>query len=405
MWSRVPFGDELRAELGSPKRARRLVSSPRSRVWRVELDGRPAVVKQAVEGADAEERYTRELAGLRIAARASAPVVPAVLGADPAARVLVLEHLDHQRPSRDWIVAYAEALARMHATAGPQDADALPRWQGPSRADVDSFLALAATLGVPAPAGLATTLGELVDRLGHAPGHALLHGDPCPGNDLHAPDGVRFIDFEQASLGSGLVELAYLRIGFPTCWCVTSAPDPLLSRAESAYRTAWHTATGVPLADTDLADACTGWLLRGDALVPAPNAAPRTTSPASPPTTGPGHHHRPPPPHPPPRRGPPVGLDPPRPDRPGTLCADLRNAASPAGPPSPRSRPSVRSPKHGRGPPTSSAGTRSQPPALMGEPPMRWTRPSRAVLRVRRAPPVLRATDARPGPGGGWASG
>ncbi|GAA3041339.1 hypothetical protein GCM10020229_60630 [Kitasatospora albolonga] len=268
MWSRVPFGDELRAELGSPKRARRLVSSPRSRVWRVELDGRPAVVKQAVEGADAEERYTRELAGLRIAARASAPVVPAVLGADPAARVLVLEHLDHQRPSRDWIVAYAEALARMHATAGPQDADALPRWQGPSRADVDSFLALAATLGVPAPAGLATTLGELVDRLGHAPGHALLHGDPCPGNDLHAPDGVRFIDFEQASLGSGLVELAYLRIGFPTCWCVTSAPDPLLSRAESAYRTAWHTATGVPLADTDLADACTGWLLRGDALVP-----------------------------------------------------------------------------------------------------------------------------------------
>ncbi|MFI5529527.1 aminoglycoside phosphotransferase family protein [Kitasatospora sp. NPDC051853] len=268
MWSRVPFGEELRAELGPPRRARRLVSSPRSRVWRIELDGRPAVVKQAVEGADAEERYARELAGLRIAARAPLPVVPAVLGADPAARVLVLEHLDHQRPSGDWIVAYADALARMHATAGPQDAHALPRWQGPDRADVDSFLTLAATLGVPAPAGLAATLGELVDRLGSTPGHALLHGDPCPGNDLHTADGVRFIDFEQASLGSGLVELAYLRIGFPTCWCVTSAPDPLLSRAETAYRTAWHTATGTHLGDADLTDACTGWLLRGDALVP-----------------------------------------------------------------------------------------------------------------------------------------
>ncbi|MFJ8041740.1 aminoglycoside phosphotransferase family protein [Kitasatospora sp. NPDC096147] len=270
MWSRVPFGDELRAELGVPREAKRLTSSPRSRVWRVELGGRPAVVKQAVEGADAEERYARELAGLRIAGRAGVggvPVVPAVLGVDPAARVLVLEHLEHQRPSGDWIVAYARALARMHATAGPQDAGALPRWRGPDRADVDSFLALAETLGVSAPATLAEALGALVDRLAAAPGHALLHGDPCPGNDLHTPDGVRFIDFEQASLGSGLVELAYLRIGFPTCWCVTAAPDPLLHRAEAAYRDTWHELTGHALGQ-DLTDACTGWLLRGGALVP-----------------------------------------------------------------------------------------------------------------------------------------
>lgn len=78
--------------------------------------------------------------------------------------------------------------------------------------------------------------------------------------------GIRFIDFEQASLGSGLMELAYLRIGFPTCWCVTSASTPLLERAESAYRTAWRTATGSETQD-GLADACAGWLLRGDALV------------------------------------------------------------------------------------------------------------------------------------------
>ncbi|WP_457032829.1 aminoglycoside phosphotransferase family protein [Kitasatospora sp. P5_F3] len=266
MWSRLPFGDGLRTELGSPSRSRRLSSSPRSRVWRVELAGSPVVVKQFVDGPDAEDRYAREVAALRLAARADNPVVPTLLGTDPAERVLVLEHLDHQRPSGDWIVGYAAALARLHATTGPQDVGVLPRWLGPDQADVDSFLRLAEALEAPVAPGVPGELGELVHRLGQAPGHALLHGDPCPGNDLHTTTGIRFVDFEQASLGSGLMELAYLRIGFPTCWCVTSAPAPLLDRAESAYRTAWHTATGTEL-HGDLADACAGWLLRGDALV------------------------------------------------------------------------------------------------------------------------------------------
>ncbi|MCX5380406.1 aminoglycoside phosphotransferase family protein [Streptomyces sp. NBC_00091] len=266
MWLRVPFGDGLRAELGSPRRARRLGSSPRSRVWRVELPEATAVVKQIVGGPDADERYAREVAALRLAARAETPVVPMLLATDPGERVLVLEHLDHRRPAGDWIVDYAGALARLHATARPEDAEVLPRWQGPNQADVDSFLRLALALEVPVPAGVSGELDDLVNRLDQASGHALLHGDPCPGNDLHTPTGVRFIDFEQASLGSGLMELAYLRIGFPTCWCVTSAPGPLLERAESAYRDVWRTETGSETQD-GLTDACAGWLLRGDGLV------------------------------------------------------------------------------------------------------------------------------------------
>lgn len=260
------FGDELRARLGTPLSSRRLDSSPRSRVWRVELPGTSAVVKQLVDGPGADERYAREVTALRLAARAEVPVVPALLATDPGERVLVLEHLEHRRPPRDWIVDYAAALARLHAAARPEDAGILPRWQGPDRSDIDSFLRLAAALQVPVTATHAEELGELVNRLDQAPGNALLHGDPCPGNDLHTATGVRFIDFEQASLGSGLMELAYLRIGFPTCWCVTSASVPLLERAEHAYRTAWRTATGSE-ARGSLTDACTGWLLRGDALV------------------------------------------------------------------------------------------------------------------------------------------
>ncbi|WP_436762761.1 phosphotransferase [Streptosporangium sp. V21-05] len=106
----------------------------------------------------------------------------------------------------------------------------------------------------------------VLDRLGRAPGNALLHGDPCPGNDLYTRDGVRFVDFEQAALGNGLTELAYLRVALPTCWCATATPSPLLRRAEEAYRAAWSTATGAE-PQGDLADACTGWLPRGDALV------------------------------------------------------------------------------------------------------------------------------------------
>ncbi|MFF9685745.1 phosphotransferase family protein [Streptomyces sp. NPDC014623] len=266
--SQLPFGEILRDRLGPPSHPSVLESSPRSHVWRIELSGRPAVLKQLVAGPGADERYEREVAALRIAGRApGTPVVPALLGTDPAERVLVLEHLDHRRPSADWIVDYATTLARLHATAGPGDAEALPRWQGPTGADVTSFLTLAETLGAVVPSGVRGELRALVERLGRAEGTALLHGDPCPGNDLHTPDGVRFIDFEQASLGSGLMELAYLRIGFPTCWCVTRAAGPLLERAETAYRTAWHTETGTPLPDTGLADACAGWLIRGDALV------------------------------------------------------------------------------------------------------------------------------------------
>ncbi|MFE9835631.1 phosphotransferase family protein [Streptomyces sp. NPDC005551] len=266
MWGRLPFGDGLRAELGAPRRFHALDSSPRSRVWRVELPETTAVLKQVVGGPDADERYAREVAALRLAARAGRPVVPTMLATDPGRRILVLEHLAHRRPAGDWIVAYATALARLHATGRPEDAGVLPRWQGPNQADAESFLRLAGALEVPVGAGVSGELTGLVDRLGQAPGHALLHGDPCPGNDLHTAAGIRFIDFEQASLGNGLMELAYLRIGFPTCWCVTSAPEALLARAESAYRKEWRLVTGSEIPD-GLADACAGWLLRGDALV------------------------------------------------------------------------------------------------------------------------------------------
>jgi hypothetical protein len=83
---------------------------------------------------------------------------------------------------------------------------------------------------------------------------------------VHTSGGIRFFDLEQAALGTGHTELAYLWTGFPTCWCATSVPEPLRREAAAAYRATWCSLTGTGPPGR-LADSCAGWLIRGDALV------------------------------------------------------------------------------------------------------------------------------------------
>jgi hypothetical protein len=259
------YGDTLRTSLGTPTWHRQLDSSPRSLVWLADTDGTPVVVKQIIGGADAPARFHHEITALRLASRAPVPVTPALLGVDEQRHVLVLEHLATGPLPADWPVHYAIALARLHATTSAADDGALPRWVPPERTDVVAFEKFAVSLGIPVRSEVSAELTALVERLAEPSGFALLHGDPCPGNDFYAT-GARFVDLEQASLGSGLTELAYLRIGFPSCWCVTAPAAALIEDAERAYRTEWHRATGTEPPGS-MADACAGWLLRGDALV------------------------------------------------------------------------------------------------------------------------------------------
>lgn len=121
-------------------------------------------------------------------------------------------------------------------------------------------------LGIRTTQSLSTELAELVRRLDQVEDYALLHGDPCPGNDIHTVQGIHFIDFEQASLGNAIIELAYLRIGFPTCFCAIAPSEALLARAEAAYRNERLSLIGADISGS-LVDACAGWLIRGDALV------------------------------------------------------------------------------------------------------------------------------------------
>ena len=263
--ARAVFGEALRAQLGQPRRLRPLPSSPRSRVWRGPAHGQPVVIKQIVAGADADQRFSRELTALRLAARVDPPVVPTLLGADPDARVLVLQRLAG-RTGRG-------LAARLCRRSGPVPCRRPARRRGdvarlgrPGGRRCHAFLTLAEWLGVAVPSAVAADLNAVVGRSEQSSRAVPAAWRSVPGQSGGDPAGVRFFDLEQVALGDGLVELAYLRMGFPTCWCVTSVAEPVLRVAEQAYRDTWLAETGEPVGG-DLTEACIGWLMRGDALV------------------------------------------------------------------------------------------------------------------------------------------
>ncbi|GAB3834282.1 hypothetical protein GCM10027610_029650 [Dactylosporangium cerinum] len=259
----LSISEVIRAELGAPVLVRRLDSSPRSDVSLVEFDGAPAIVKRVTGGPDAADRFRNEVTALRLAGQVRPSPVAALLAADPADLVLVLEYLSHTRPAEvRWTVDYAVALARLHTspTAG------LPPYRGAGQDDVDAFLSLAQRLDVPVPPSAADELRAVLDRLDGDGAGSLLHGDPCPDNAVLTDDGIRFVDLEGAQRGPAMVELAYLRIGFPTCWCVTALPAAQIAAAEAAYHDT-RRSLGHPTTGDDLTDACVGWLIQGDALV------------------------------------------------------------------------------------------------------------------------------------------
>ncbi|SDG08842.1 Phosphotransferase enzyme family protein [Lentzea fradiae] len=222
---------------------KRLPSSQRSKVW---ADG-GRIVKQVIGDAAA---FSREVTALRLAAHTG--VVPRVLDVDEDTRTVVLERLRSDPPREDWVVDYARGLARLHAATGPEHAGLLPRQEIP---DPAPFLRFARALGVEIGGAEAELTFEDTGRFD------LLHGDPCPGNDLYTERGARFIDLEGAALGDGLTELVYLRIGFPTCAIVTETPRGLREAAEQVYFAERGFTEG-------LEDACVRWLVQGDALVP-----------------------------------------------------------------------------------------------------------------------------------------
>jgi thiamine kinase-like enzyme len=66
---------------------------------------------------------------------------------------------------------------------------------------------------------------------------AYIHLDLCPDNVFYTNDELRLIDFEFSHFSHALIDAAYGRMMFPSCWCAGRLPDSLVSKMETAYRT------------------------------------------------------------------------------------------------------------------------------------------------------------------------
>ena len=121
-------------------------------------------------------------------------------------------------------------------------------------------------LGVRAVVGLPQEIDAVLAAIDN-PGLFLsyIHGDPCPDNVFWDGDTLRLIDFEFGGLGHALIDAAYGRMLFPSCWCANRLPATVVTKMEAAYRA--ELVNGCPQAQEDrifeaaLATVCAFWLL------------------------------------------------------------------------------------------------------------------------------------------------
>jgi hypothetical protein len=196
---------------------------------------------------------------------------PALLAGDVAGGIMVFEDLGAHLTSlvdpllqgtaqeaESALKRYATALGRLHAdtidcldghyevfrsvfgSGGPRRP---PGW----RVERDAEL-VAQRLGDAPPA---SELALLSSRLMEPrPWLTLIHGDPCPDNSLLVDGRIRLIDYESSRPSHALLDAAYWRMGFPTCWCAGRTPRHVAARLDAVYRAELGTAIPLALDDT-----------------------------------------------------------------------------------------------------------------------------------------------------------
>lgn len=235
----------------------------------------------------ARQRFEVERAAYERLDVAGCRAVPRLLGSLTDERVLVLEHLDGEEvvplllgstrePAAEALVAVAGAIAEIHS-AGMAEASR------PSSEELASTVKatlpvvregatrLARVAGVPTRARQEELVSLAARLAAFGPFATWTHGDPCPDNVVVSNGRARLMDLELAAPAHALVEAVYLRMAFPTCWCVGRIDSELLDAAEASYRrelmqvcpevtddATWRSA---------LADACCWWALDGSGLV------------------------------------------------------------------------------------------------------------------------------------------
>jgi aminoglycoside phosphotransferase (APT) family kinase protein len=210
---------------GEAPRLSRLTGGVSSDIWRADLKRGPVCVKRALAklrvAADWRapiERNAYEAAWMRHAAALAPDAVPALLGQDPIAGVLVMAYLPGDR-YRGWkaellkghadpevAAAVGARLARIHAgTAHRSDvAAAFPTDRIFHDIRLEPYLEATAR----AHPDRAGALHRLVGTTA-ATKTALVHGDVSPKNILVGPDGPVFLDAECAWYGDPAFDVAF----------------------------------------------------------------------------------------------------------------------------------------------------------------------------------------------------
>jgi hypothetical protein len=239
-----------------------LAGSFRSAVLRCRRsdDGSTVIVKAYPRTPAGRHTCAQEAAGLAFSSPTGAS--PALLAADPAFPLLVMEDLG-SRPSladllldpaasgvrqvlADWALTCGRLAAWSTRPGGRAELARLYEGYAGTGGEsgtgglgnaVRSAPGMLGWAGVAVPAGLDAEVAALDEFVAEGGYPVFSPGDLCPDNNLITAEGVRLIDFESAGFHPVFLDAAYLRMPFSTCWCVLRLPAPVASSLEDAYRT------------------------------------------------------------------------------------------------------------------------------------------------------------------------
>jgi Phosphotransferase enzyme family len=211
---------------------------------------------------------------------------PHFYGGDRHLGFIILEDVQHRHrlvepllgndvAQAEWaLLEYATCLGQLHAdTLGKAtEFEALFRAIAPSakpmRATVNipKYQSRLESLGIHIDSNCLRDLEAIAETVSH-PGEflAYIHADACPDNVLVTGETLRLIDFETGFFGHALIDAAYGRMMFPSCWCSNRLPHATVQQMERTYRATL--AQNCPIVEDDhvfetaLVKTCGFWLL------------------------------------------------------------------------------------------------------------------------------------------------
>jgi thiamine kinase-like enzyme len=215
---------------------------------------------------------------------------PHFYGGDRAMGFIILEDIQHcaslvepllgsdQTQAESALLQYATCLGQLHTDTLGKAAEFAELFKTispgakPTRpstrvtVDIHKHQSILESLGIQPESSYLHDL-EAINEALNDPGEflAYIHADACPDNVLDTGKELRLIDFETGHFGHALIDAAYGRMMFPSCWCANRLPHKMVQQMENTYRAIFS--QRCPIAEDDkifeaaLVKACGFWLL------------------------------------------------------------------------------------------------------------------------------------------------